>query len=232
MRKMIEGVRGLASLATVILLIGVLVLARFGPVAFAASASPVPVTSGSPVPSASESVPVTSGSPVPSASESVPVTSGSPVPTVSLAPAPVALVHFKGVDISFDYPATWNALPRSVMGNSWIAAFSTGPAPTSCCVNYVIPANTMDVSIAYGSGEINVSTVPLAKGEARVVAGSTVAKLKTVTKDPSSGADTRLSWVIQRSQNRYFDIEALIKGPNVGSFKAQLDAMIASIVES
>jgi hypothetical protein len=196
--------RGLASLLALVALIMAVVVARTGWTGAMAGASGATGASGSPA------------------------AIGTATPSAAAASA-AGILHFRGTDISFDYPAGWNPLPRTAMGPSWIAAFSTGPAPASCCAKYVIPAGTMDVSIAYGYGPINISSMTPTQGAVRMAAGNAPAVLTTTTSDPASGADLRLSWVIQRGSSKSFEVIALIKGPGTDVFQAQVRSLIASI---
>jgi hypothetical protein len=208
MNRTIGIVRGLLSMLVVVGVIAAVVVARVGLPNVAAGASVQPATSGSPQATASAA------------------------PSSQTASASAALVHFKGVDIAFDYPSSWNPLPRSAMAVSWIAAFSTGPAPSSCCANYVVPAGTMDVSIAYGSGAMNLASETPASGEVRMAAGNAAAIFSTITSDKATGADLRLTWIIQRTPTEYFDVIALIKGPGTDAFRAQIQALVSTIVVS
>ncbi len=183
---------------------------------------------------------------------------GSPGPGSSARSAPpvgstggagaAGLATFAEGGLAFEYPAGWRVFHHQELStaSSLIAELSTVDVPepcsttpvqgggtqVSCSARYRLQPDTLVVRVsANGWPSFNILD-PLPAAARPLVVGGLPAYVEVgLPVDPATGADTVVTWTLARpgSVDNYYTISAALRGPDIATMRAQLDALVASL---
>jgi len=177
-----------------------------------------------------------------------PSAAASAVPTSSTAAESTATTsHFSAPGVAFDYPSSWSATPLNVLRHyeDVYGLLGTGHFAEACpsdAQQGQMNTCTEQFSLAPGTVVVKVSVwglpTPAGQTQAQFEASAnpsavpmTIAGRRGMREplgEPMSGADEHWRWLVD-APGGAFAIEAWLRGPNLGTLDAQLDALVASM---
>ena len=163
------------------------------------------------------------------------------------------LAHFDRDGLAFDYPAAWSVTTSGLnehyitildflgtgSGSAGCTLITPGPldqfiSSTECGIDIKLDPGQVVVELSQQNGPPRVVIdpgLPTTGGGQRVTVGGLPAVASTNT-DPRYGAEVALTWELSMPAQLYgsYSINAYLRGPGVEAQRAQVEALVASIV--
>jgi len=164
----------------------------------------------------------------------------------AVSPPPSGLRTFDEGGLTFAYPTAWQELHFSVDSSfsHLIADLATVDVPEPCATTedsvgtridcqdrfHLSPDSLVVQVVSGGSPGFDILRTP-AGATALTVDHLPAYMQELAPDDPAVGADTSLVWTLSNpgAEGNFYMISALVRGPDLGPIKAQLQALIASL---